>query len=428
MELSPTDIPIFGYPPLIYSKETTLQECYELKDLDQDFLNKYHKVEREDEMIKISFANGYKLDQFYKDKIEDLEYELNRLNQNNEPFFLKRRATLMRKSTTDERTSINFLKSQNVSISPVHEGSAKNLKNPDLAEKIKICLDSKGKDHTTLKIQREPFKFKPIIDLKKEQKIFKQIYSPRQYIEKESITVKAKRFINSFKTEASEPEKKGHSFQASYRQSNMTSNRNQATRQEGQSPSLLHQQINIQLPQKYQQKQNKRLSLRCVSSNRYSRILFDEDDTGASRKINTAKPQSPCEKANPEKINEINARLSLEGKNADQVQRIMANSIFSLENLSLKSKIERRNFNLTTSFKKNQMQFERSGGLNSPFNNTIQYSDPLLKEGLSTATTRTPLDSARQLSSFYQSLNQRTQEYKKQYRRKIECKSTGICD
>ena len=61
-------------------------------------------------MINISFTNGFKLDQFYKDKIEDMEYEINKLNENNEPFFLKRRATLMRKSTTDERTSMNFLK------------------------------------------------------------------------------------------------------------------------------------------------------------------------------------------------------------------------------------------------------------------------------------------------------------------------------
>jgi len=82
-------------------------------------LNSTRKFERDDEMIQISFTNGFKLDKLYKDKIEDLEYEMNKNLENNEPFFLKRRATLMRKSTTDEKTSMNFLKSQNVSTSAV---------------------------------------------------------------------------------------------------------------------------------------------------------------------------------------------------------------------------------------------------------------------------------------------------------------------
>ncbi len=55
-----------------------------------------------------SFTFGFKLDGSQFDKVEDLEYQMKKnggkFTRLNEPFFLRRRATVVRKNTLDERS------------------------------------------------------------------------------------------------------------------------------------------------------------------------------------------------------------------------------------------------------------------------------------------------------------------------------------
>eukprot|EP00347_Sterkiella_histriomuscorum_P019383 403341837 len=178
-------------------KENQQQTIEKLKPiLVSRILDSTHKVQRDEEVRMKSFTFGFKLDGSHFDKVEDLEYQLKKnggkFTNLNEPFFLRRRATVVRKNTLDERSQKNFLKTQKLNIRFEDELPNKESSPFNIEQQIKQSLQVGIRAMKKLSDQ-SLMKFKPLIDLNYEKKLAQKILTPSVQISKQDrLSIKEK--------------------------------------------------------------------------------------------------------------------------------------------------------------------------------------------------------------------------------------------